>query len=83
MHKRLDALYKNTNTTVQVPSEIMPVALKELGMVSEQLQLALEELQQQNEELQVTKLALEVQHRQYQELFDLAPEAYLVTDTKA
>ena len=72
MHKRLDVLYRNVNTAEQLPSEIMPIALKELGIVSEQLQLALEALQQQNEELQITKLALEAQCQRYQELFDFS-----------
>jgi PAS domain S-box-containing protein len=82
MHKRLDVLYRNVNTAEQLPSEIMPIALKELGIVSEQLQLALEALQQQNEELQITKLALEAQCQRYQELFDFSPNSYIATDTE-
>ncbi len=82
MHKRLDILYRNVNTAEQSPSQIIPIALKELGIVSEQLQLTLEALQQQNEELQSTKLALETQCQRYQELFDSSPASYIVTDTE-
>lgn len=82
MHKRLDVLYRNVNTAERLPSQIMPIALKELGIASEQLQLALEALHQQNEELQITKLALETQCQRYQELFDSSPASYIVTDTE-
>ncbi len=77
---RLDDLYKGVKTNVQIPSEIMPIAFKELGVVSEELQVALEALQQQNEELRLAQIALELQKHRYQELFELAPNAYLVTD---
>lgn len=82
LHKRLNVLYISTNTAVQAPSQLLSIAFKELGIVSEQLQVALEELQQQNEELHLTKLALETQCQRYQELFDFAPDSYVVTDTE-
>ncbi len=82
MYKRLDVLYRNVNTAEQPLSEIMPIALKELGILSEQLQLALEALQQQNEELQITKLALATQSQRYQELFNFSPASYIMTDTE-
>ena len=77
---RLGSLYQEVKPNLPIPVEVMPTALKELGFVCEELQVALEELQQQNEELHLAQVALEVQKLRYQELFDLAPNAYLVTD---
>ncbi len=77
---RLGSLYKGVKPNLPIPVEVMPTALKELGFVCEELQVALEELQQQNEELHLAQVALEVQKLRYQELFELAPHAYLVTD---
>jgi PAS domain S-box-containing protein len=66
----------------QAPSQLLSIAFKELGIVSEELHVALEELEQQNEELQMTKLALATQYQHYQELFDFAPCGYVVITTK-
>lgn len=80
MHKRLDGLYRDANTSVQLQPELLPIAFKELGVVSEELQVAVEELQQQNEELAVSRVEVELQRQRYQELFEFAPDGYLVTD---
>ncbi|MBE9189227.1 PAS domain-containing protein [Gloeocapsopsis crepidinum LEGE 06123] len=60
--------------------EMLPIALTNLGIVSEELQLTVDELQRQNEELLATRTALELQVRRYQELFDFAPDGYIVID---
>jgi len=54
--------------------------LTQLGAALEELQVADEELRQQSEELQVAHAEGDVERRRYQELFDQAPDAYLVTD---
>ncbi|WP_375480020.1 PAS domain S-box protein [uncultured Nostoc sp.] len=46
----------------------------------EKLRVVEEELRQQNEELAIAREMAELEHRRYQDLFDLAPDAYLVTD---
>ncbi|MEH2229122.1 MAG: PAS domain S-box protein [Nostoc sp.] len=46
----------------------------------EKLQVIEEELRQQNEELAIARETAELEHQRYQDLFDLAPDAYLVTD---
>ncbi|MGJ3247456.1 MAG: PAS domain S-box protein [Elainellaceae cyanobacterium] len=63
--------------------------IAQLQVFNHKLQLALEELQvveeellQQNEELHRTRLVLEAEHRQYQDLFKLAPDGYLITDLR-
>lgn len=80
VHRRLDKLYQGVNGSVQPQTELLPVAFKELGIVSEELQVAVDELQQQNEELAVTRAVVEAERRRYQDLFEFAPDGYLVTD---
>ncbi|MBN3924033.1 PAS domain S-box protein [Nostoc sp. NMS4] len=46
----------------------------------EELQTVEEQLRQQNEELAIARETAELEHRRYQDLFDLAPDAYLVID---
>lgn len=46
-----------------------------------ELQIALEEMKIASEELQATRIAVEKERQRYQELFDFAPDGYLVTDT--
>jgi len=53
-----------------------------LGIVLEELSVALEELQVQYEQLAATRSELELDRRFYQDLFDLVPEAYLVTNSQ-
>ncbi|MHC5857599.1 hybrid sensor histidine kinase/response regulator [Nostoc sp.] len=47
----------------------------------EELQISLEELKIASEELQATRMVVEKERQRYQELFDFAPDGYLVTDT--
>src|SRR4051794_2946908 len=54
--------------------------VEELRLALEELRVVDEELRQQNEELSATHLQLDTERRRYHELFDLAPDAYLVTD---
>ena len=55
-------------------------ALAELSTALEELHVAAEELRQQNEELLATRQALEAERQRYQDLFEFAPDGYLVTD---
>jgi PAS domain S-box-containing protein len=50
-----------------------------LQLALEELRVVDEELRQQNEELNAAHLELDNERRRYQELFELAPDAYLVT----
>ncbi|WP_414585060.1 PAS domain S-box protein [Scytonema sp. PCC 10023] len=80
MYRRLTDLYENLNTMPIMP-DVLPQALVELGSASEIVSLATEELHQQNEELIQTRTLLEAERQRYQDLFEFAPDAYLVTDT--
>src|SRR5215217_1388999 len=59
---------------------LLPEALEELQTTLEELRVADEELRQQNEELMETRLEIERERQRYYDLFDFAPDAYLVTD---
>ena len=54
----------------------------ELNTALHELQTAAGELLNQNEELTASRLALEEEQYRYQELFEFAPDGYLVTDTE-
>jgi PAS domain S-box-containing protein len=56
------------------------MVLEDLRGTLEDLRVADRELRRQNEALAAAHLELELERRRYEELFDLAPDAYLVTD---
>jgi PAS domain S-box-containing protein len=55
-------------------------SVEDLRLALEELRGADEELRQQNEELNAAHLEVEVERQRYHELFELAPDAYLVTN---
>lgn len=63
-----------------VPASLLQETFAELQASLEELRVAEAELRQQNEELAGTQTLLEGERRRYQELFDFAPESYLVTN---
>lgn len=52
----------------------------ELSQAYEELQVTEEEIRQQNEELRRARQTLEAERLRYQELFEFAPDGYIVTD---
>ncbi|MEH2419786.1 MAG: PAS domain S-box protein [Nostoc sp.] len=60
-------------------AEIMQVN-QELQQALEELQVVEEELREQNEELAVARELVELERQRYQNLFEFAPDGYLVTD---
>ena len=58
-------------------------ALAELDVAIEALSVTGAELREQTHELTSTRMVLETERQRYQELFDAAPVAYLVTDPVA
>ena len=73
MHDRISGL---TSADALASSETM----EDLKVALEELRVAEEELRQQNEELSATHLELDLERRRFEELFEFAPDAYLVTD---
>ncbi|MBV8887948.1 MAG: PAS domain-containing protein, partial [Chroococcidiopsidaceae cyanobacterium CP_BM_RX_35] len=80
MHKRLDTLYRGVDASAQLQPELLPIVFKELGTASEELQIAIEELLLQNEELASAQASLTAERQRYQDLFQFASAAYLMTD---
>ncbi len=80
--QRLDLIHQWCNNSSKPPQEILAETLSELAIFMEELHIVTEELEQQNEELRATRQALELKHQNYQDLFHLAPDGYLVTDTR-
>ncbi|MBD2506680.1 PAS domain S-box protein [Nostoc muscorum FACHB-395] len=60
-------------------AEIMQVN-QELQLALEELQVVEEELREQNEELSLARELVELERQRYQDLFEFAPDGYLVTD---
>lgn len=82
-YERIFALYHDVDTpsiSTVTKSELLPTALKELGVASEELQVAAEELYRQSEELVSTRATIQAECHRYQSLFEFAPDAYFVTD---
>ncbi|MDZ8259802.1 PAS domain S-box protein [Nostoc sp. ChiQUE01b] len=82
LHKRLADLYQTASVLPWISPDLLPEAFKELYNTSKIVQLAAEELYQQNDELVKTRNWLEAERYHYQDLFELAPDGYLVTNTE-
>ncbi len=54
--------------------------VEELAITLEELKITDEELRRQNEDLRKTQTALESERQKYRDLFENAPDGYLVTD---
>ncbi|NEO90968.1 MAG: EAL domain-containing protein [Moorea sp. SIO3G5] len=70
----LELVLKNANDILLQP-ELLSVFLEEIG-------ITLEELEVQQQELLETRWQVEFERQRYQSLFNSAPDAYLVTNTK-
>jgi two-component system cell cycle sensor histidine kinase/response regulator CckA len=60
--------------------EQLAQAHEELRVYAEELRVQQEELHQQNSQLEAARRDVEAERRRYQELFEFAPDGYLVTD---
>lgn len=75
MQQRADNLLSQ-----QQQQEITETAFEELNTALEELHATNEELHRQNEALATAYQAREAERQRYQELFEFAPDGYLVTD---
>ncbi|MDZ7955814.1 EAL and GGDEF domain-containing protein [Nostoc sp. DedQUE09] len=74
LRSRVRKIWQRTATQPNSQQELIIEAFDEL-------QMAVEELLTASEELEVTRAEAEIERQRYQELFDFAPDGYLVTDT--
>ena len=80
--RRLEALSERVmSATGDPPSPLVAEMLEELSAAVEELEVSTEEIHGQNEALAEAKKQLDLESARYRELFDLAPDGYLVTDT--
>jgi PAS domain S-box-containing protein len=78
--RRLRLVHEGIGGLTDGESSGMDETIEELRAALEELRVADEELRAQNEELVAAHLEVEAERRRYQELFQLAPAAYVVTN---
>ena len=81
LHQLIAALHERVAVEPVQAAEVLPKILEDLHTALEELHVAEEEQYQQNEALAAARLTAEVERQRYQELFDFAPDGYLVTDS--
>ncbi len=79
--ERLVHLLSETADEAYASKEHLQRFVQELSAGIEELLVAEEELRVQSEELAVSAAAIDAERERYGELFEFAPDAYLVTDT--
>jgi PAS domain-containing protein len=80
LHQLIAALHERLAAEPGQAAEVLPELLDDLQTALAELHVAEEEQYQQNEALAAARLAAEAERQRYQELFDFAPDGYLVTD---
>lgn len=76
--KRLESLSQSALPCQELTSKL----ISELNSALHELRATAAELLEQNEQMAASRQTLEDERRRYQELFDFAPDGYLVTDTE-
>ncbi|CAN5645804.1 hypothetical protein BH23GEM3_BH23GEM3_17730 [soil metagenome] len=80
LRRRLGELNDGATDSWLETSPLVRETLEELGTTIEELTVSQEHLRVANEELALSRHAIEQEHERYRDLFDSAPEAYVVTD---
>ncbi|HEY9675759.1 MAG TPA: PAS domain-containing sensor histidine kinase [Waterburya sp.] len=79
----LENLWQRADEFSGQTQELLTQSLQELSYTLQELQQTAEELRQENDQLAESRIALELERQEYLELFELAPNGYLVTDQHA
>ncbi|MEQ8468525.1 PAS domain-containing sensor histidine kinase [Coleofasciculus sp. E1-EBD-02] len=85
-HESLKLPVQESSETEDVPNQqqhLLLESLTELSHSLQELQFAAGELRQQNDKLVQSQIALEAERQRYRELFEFAPDGYLVTNPDA
>jgi PAS domain S-box-containing protein len=80
IQERLDWLERHVATSGGARGRQLAEAVNAVRETLEEVEAVETELARQNEELITTREALEIERFRYQDLFDMAPDSYLVTD---
>ncbi len=82
LSRRLTALTDRIlDATGSLPIPLVAEVVQELSAAVEEFEVSAQEIHGQNEALAEAKRQLDLESARYRELFDLAPDGYLVTDT--
>ncbi|MEA5514821.1 PAS domain S-box protein [Nodularia sp. UHCC 0506] len=81
-HRRLENLSARAEKIAEQEGsrELLQEAIAEISISLEELHVFAEELTQQTQELITTRHLVEAERQSYQDLFNFAPDGYLVTD---
>lgn len=82
MRKHVSSLSEQASHTPGKSHELLDEALEELRTSLEELQVAEEELHIQNEQLIRARNEVEIERARYQDLFEFAPDGYIVTSVE-
>ncbi|HLO51283.1 MAG TPA: PAS domain S-box protein [Kamptonema sp.] len=80
--KPLGELWRQSEEFSSQQEQLLLESLEELSVALEELQVASEVLQQVNEDLVASRQEIETERLRYKDLFDFAPDGYLVTDSQ-
>jgi PAS domain S-box-containing protein len=80
VRSHLEQLRRQARTIPTPEQEHLEEALEQLSVALDEILVAETTVRQQNEELSAMQALLDAERRRYRELFDFAPEAYVVTD---
>lgn len=81
VRQRSQFLQSRASESLTLQQDALLEAIEQLNTALEELYVAEEELHQQNQQLIIANQQVEEQRQRYQELFDFAPDGYLVTNT--
>ncbi len=79
LHSRVSQMFGHTDNPSSLAPQLASSVFKEMGVALEELQVAAEELRQQNEALAEALSVVALERKRYQDLFQFASQAYLVT----
>jgi PAS domain S-box-containing protein len=82
VERRFEDLQRRAAQNLPQMAKLLPDLFQDFQTTLEELRVAEEELRQQNELLSVATETAVGEHRRYQELFDFAPDGYVVLDAR-
>ena len=81
LRQRLHTIRQQVDAAAVLQPTLRAETLEELSTAMEELYVAQEELRQQHDELLAARQIAEAERQRYQDLFEFAPDGYVVTDT--
>ena len=81
LHEHVRDLRRQVTEAPTTPQILLDVAFETMNSTIEELRVAEEEMRAQNEALAAAHDVVETWRHHYEDLFEAAPDAYLVTDT--